>query len=137
MRWLRRPLPGHEAAPTGSAHPGGQWAEDLAHQHLSAAGLSCLARNYRSRQGECDLIMQHHDTVVFVEVRYRRSRLYGGAVSSIGATKQHRIAACASRYLQENPEAGRKTCRFDVVVIGGSRRQPKLEWIQDAFRVGG
>ncbi len=78
----------------------GDAAEARALAWLQARGLRCLARNYRCRLGEIDLIMQDGDTVVFVEVRQRRSARFGGAAASITPAKQARLTLAAEHYLQ-------------------------------------
>ena len=81
----------------------GAAAEDRALAHLQAAGLRLLERNYRTPGrggGEIDLILRERDgTLVFVEVRSRASRAFGGAGASIGSTKQRRIIFAARYYL--------------------------------------
>lgn len=110
----------------------GRAAEEQALAFLRRAGLRLLARNYRARSGEIDLVMQQDETLVFVEVRYRRSQRFGSAVESVTAGKQRKLLNTAGRFLQE-----RKLdvpCRFDVVGICGSQGS-KIEWIKDAFQI--
>ncbi len=107
----------------------GAAAERLAEQHLCAAGLRVLARNYQCRLGEIDLVCSEGDVLVFVEVRQRRSERYGGAAGSITAAKRLRILSAARHYLMR---LGREpACRFDVVLLRGVTRQ--IEWIRSAF----
>jgi len=108
----------------------GRDAELLARQHLLAQGLKLLQCNYHSRHGEIDLIMQDRDSVVFVEVRYRRQARFGSAAESVDRRKQSRLIACAQHYLQTHPHSASLPCRFDVVTINGSDR---LDWIRNAF----
>jgi putative endonuclease len=111
-----------------AAQPG-RGAEDAAAAHLEARGLKLLARNYRCRFGEIDLVMRDGDTVVFVEVRARRSSAYGGAAASITAAKREKLIAAARHYL-----SGRSplpACRFDAVLIEGE--PPRIEWLRSAF----
>ena len=111
----------------------GDSAERIAENHLAAHGLSLVARNYRCRFGEIDLIMRDRDTTVFVEVRLRQTkgnRDYGGAAASISPRKQARIVAAAQHYL-----AGMKQlppCRFDAVLLN-QLTDAHIEWIKDAF----
>ena len=72
--------------------------------------------------------MQDNDTLVFVEVRYRKHDDYGGAVGSVDYYKQSRIANTAASYLQAHPWDG--PCRFDIVAIQG---KAKPQWIINAF----
>jgi putative endonuclease len=112
----------------------GDAGEDQAQAYLQRQGLTLLVRNYRvtagprSRGGEVDLILRDRDgTLVFVEVRSRKTPGHGGAAASIGAAKQRRVVFAAQRYLQSF--ASPPPCRFDVVTIEAGR----LEWLQAAF----
>ncbi len=105
--------------------------EAQARQALERAGLRFRAANVRFRVGELDLIMDDADCLVFVEVRYRESRAFGGAAASITASKQRRLIRAASAWLAANPSLSQRPCRFDVVALGGG----PPEWIRDAFRV--
>ena len=109
----------------------GQSAEHRAMQHLQQQGLKLLTTNYRCKRGEIDLIMQDIDTLVFVEVRYRKSDAFGSAVETVDTSKQNKLIAAAYHYLLENRKSS--PCRFDVVGITGERR-PQIEWIKDAFQ---
>jgi len=122
------------AAGKPSTRQAGEAAEAQALQHLQAAGLRLLERNYRTPGrggGEIDLIMRATDgTVVFVEVRQRAGGQHGGAAASVGATKQRRIVLAARHYLlrwQAPPP-----CRFDVVAVDGEA----LQWLPAAFDAG-
>ncbi len=106
----------------------GEQHESEAARHLISAGLQLLESNYHSRQGEIDLIMQDGRTLVFVEVRYRKSNRFGGAAGSITPAKQRRIALTALHYLQSKRQTN-AICRFDAVTISASG----LDWIKDAF----
>jgi putative endonuclease len=77
----------------------GLLAERLAAAFLERNGLSILARNYRCRGGEVDLICEDRQVLVFVEVRLRRNACYGGAAASITRAKQGRIILAARHYL--------------------------------------
>ena len=111
----------------------GAAAEVRALQHLQAAGLRLLERNYRTPGrggGEIDLVMRAADgTVVFVEVRQRASAHHGGAAGSVSTTKQRRIVLAARHYLQRWRVP--PPCRFDVVAIEGEA----LHWLPGAFEV--
>jgi putative endonuclease len=106
----------------------GREAEARAEAMLLAQGLTLVQRNYRCRGGEIDLIMRDGGTLVFVEVRYRRSERFGGAIASIDRRKQARLTAAAGYYLQRHPSP--LPCRFDVVAIGAGDR---VDWIRNAF----
>jgi len=111
----------------------GRAAEDHACEYLLSAGLVLLERNYHCRRGEIDLVLQDADTLVFVEVRYRRHDSYGSAMESVDRRKQARLIAAAQHYLQARPGTARLGCRFDVVAITG--QEQTLEWIRHAFSV--
>ncbi len=108
----------------------GQGWEQHAEHWLRRQGLKPLARNWQCRAGEIDLIMQQGDTVVFVEVRYRRRAAFGSAAESVHPGKQRKLALAASQWLQQHPAGN---CRFDVITLDGEADNPKLEWIQNAF----
>ncbi|HPE59124.1 MAG: YraN family protein [Thiothrix sp.] len=104
-------------------------AEDRACTYLQARGLKLLQRNYRLRSGEIDLIMRDDTHLVFVEVRYRNSKRYGGALQSVDFRKQQRIMRTAQHFLLYNPYD--LPVRFDVIALEGQ----ELRWIQHAFEV--
>ena len=109
----------------------GGTAEDLAADFLVRQGLTLLARNYRTRMGEIDLIAQEGRTVVFVEVRLRKAGRFGGALASITPAKRQRLVVAAKHFLMK---LGREPyCRFDVIAIddGG-----EPEWVRGAFDAG-
>ena len=112
----------------------GDAAEDRALAHLRARGLALLARNYRTPGrggGEIDLVMRDRDgTLVFVEVRKRASRGFGGAAASIGWEKQRRIVFAARHYLMRLPAP--PPCRFDVISMEGG----SIQWMRAAFDAG-
>lgn len=107
----------------------GAQSEQRARDYLVAQGLAEVARNYRCRFGELDLIMRDRNDLVIVEVRYRRSDTYGSALESITARKQSRIIAATHCYLAANPHPA--AIRFDVVALSGDNR---LQWIKNAFQ---
>ena len=111
----------------------GRAGEQLARQHLEAAGLRVLASNLPSRLGEIDLVCRDGDTLVFVEVRLRRDPRYGGAGASVNRRKQQRLIRTAQYHLPRLSRlyfAGRTPrCRFDIVTI----EPPELSWMKSAF----
>lgn len=111
----------------------GEQAESLACAYLQEAGLVLVTRNYRCPRGELDLIMRQHDTLVFVEVRYRRSAAFGTPAETIDTRKRERLLAAARHYLlHRSPE---QACRFDVIAISG-RAPHNIEWIRNAIQAG-
>lgn len=107
--------------------------EETAARYLQAAGLTLLERNYRGRRGEIDLIARDGDTVVFTEVRYRRSDRFGSAGATVDARKQQKLLTTAYSYLQR--ERLDCPCRFDVIAIDGAPDGEGLtiQWIKNAF----
>ncbi|MEM7083658.1 MAG: YraN family protein [Pseudomonadota bacterium] len=112
-------------------HPAGADAERAAERFLLRSGLTLTARNYHCRYGEIDLIMQHKFELVFVEVRSRRNRLFGGAASSVGHRKQRNLIQTAHHYLAYCCTDPQTPCRFDVVAV--TRPEWHIEWIENAF----
>lgn len=108
----------------------GDRAEDAAARHLAAAGCQLLARNARYPDGELDLIAREGELVVFVEVRMRSGRGFGGAPASVDRFKQKRIMRAAQRWLAQHCGQRWPACRFDVVAVDGDGT---IEWIRDAF----
>lgn len=106
----------------------GAQAEDAAMQYLQQHGLKLVTRNYRSRFGEIDLIAQDRETLVFVEVRMRSGKDFGGAAASIDARKQSKIIRTAQHYL--STLAHIPPCRFDAVLLSPP---DNIEWIRNAF----
>ncbi|UXY16744.1 YraN family protein [Chitiniphilus purpureus] len=109
----------------------GAAAEAQAADYLVRQGLRIVARNWRCRQGEIDLIARDGATLVFVEVRARADSRFGGAAASITAAKQARIAAAARHYLMTVSPL--PPCRFDAVCIDGGR----LQWLKNCFDAAG
>ena len=112
----------------------GDAAEDRALSHLLDAGLRLVARNYRTPGrggGEIDLVMRDGATLVFVEVRRRTRRDFGGAAASVGAIKQRRLVFAARHFLLRYAAAP-PPCRFDVVAV----EDHALEWLRAAFDAG-
>ncbi len=113
----------------------GDVAEDTALAFLEKQGLRLLVRNFKTPGrggGEVDLIMRTPDgTLVFVEVRKRRSSSHGGAAGSVSALKQRRIVLAARHYLMRLPRL--PPCRFDVVSLEGLGEQQQIEWLRAAF----
>jgi len=107
----------------------GAEAEALAGAFLEDHGLEIIARNYRCRLGEIDLVARDGATTVFVEVRSRTSAAFGGAAASITASKRARLLKAARHYLsgvRVTPQ-----CRFDALLIDGD--PPHIEWLRNAF----
>lgn len=112
----------------------GQLTEDIAAQYLTAQGLILVEKNVHCRQGEIDLILQDHDTLVFVEVKYRKNNNFGGALAAISLSKQKKIKHCVAFFLHQSGLNEYNTaCRFDVIALEGNINQPQVTWIKNAF----
>ena len=109
----------------------GDAAEDRALHYLQTQGLQLVQRNYRTPGrggGEIDLLMRDADgTLVFVEVRQRRSAVHGGALASVTWVKQRRLVFAARHYLLKLRQT--PPCRFDVIAMDGD----DLQWFKAAF----
>lgn len=120
------------SARSASAQEGAA-AEQRVAAFLERAGLSPVARNYRSPFGEIDLVMQHGETLVFIEVRFRAHSRFGAAAETVDARKQARLRATAEHYLQRDRRASKRPCRFDIVAVTASEKGDCLEWLRNAF----
>ena len=113
----------------------GRWAEELALDHLQRQGLELIARNYRCRAGEADLVMGQCGTLVFVEVRSRASSAFVSPKATVDWRKQQRLARVAGCFLRERREFADRLIRFDVVSVTKPNYRAELEWIRNAFEV--
>ena len=111
----------------------GASAEALAARYLEAQGLAIVARNVRCRHGEIDLVARDGGTLVFVEVRLRRSSAFGGAAESITAAKRARLVAAARYYLLRLPAT--PPCRFDAVLLDGLDAA-RVDWRRNVIDAG-
>lgn len=130
--WRRFSTPAvstHDPIAVGS----GALAEQRAAAYLEKAGLSLRQRNYRSPHGEIDLVMEHGDTTVFVEVRYRRRTDFGAPAETVDARKQRKLRATAEHFLQRDRRSSNKPCRFDIVAVTQTTDGEQFEWLRDAF----
>ena len=118
----------------------GKSAEDLAEQLLRNKGYQILERNVRLPGGELDLIVQHDDMLVFVEVKARRTKTHGGAPYAIYRRKEQRIIKLAAQYMARRPieTSDPRPCRFDVILcqqyVNGKM---DIQHIENAFEVTG
>ena len=111
----------------------GKFGEDLAIEALESRGYAILARGYRTRYGEIDIVADDGGTIVFVEVKARKTAEYGTAAEAVTPRKQRRLARMATDYLARQQIADRP-CRFDVVAIddaGGAA--PVITVYRNAF----
>ncbi len=105
----------------------GQQAELTARTYLEQQGLKFVAQNQRYRFGEIDLIMRDQQTWVFVEVKFRSSTQFGGALTALSAAQISRIRKAAQQYIQTHKINA--PCRFDMVAINTT----DIQWLQGCF----
>ena len=110
----------------------GKGGEDLACRELERRGYAILARGYRSRFGEIDIIAKHEQTIVFIEVKARAGDEFGGGAAAVTSWKQRRIAQMAVEYLSRN-ELHDQPCRFDVVTVDMKESCPTIVVYENAF----
>lgn len=110
----------------------GARAEQLAVDYLQSHGLRILARNFRCRGGELDIVAEQGGTIAFIEVRLRQRHDFGGAAGSISATKQRRIILAARHWLHQEKRFGNRPCRFDAILLDRPETSA-IEWLRDAF----
>lgn len=117
-----------------TSHSIGKTSEAFAKQYLIEQGLSFIEQNVHCRQGEIDLVMQDGDTLVFVEVKYRKNSQFGGAIAAVSKVKQDKIKHCVAFFLHKASLNEYNThCRFDVVALDGDISQPEVTWLKNAF----
>jgi putative endonuclease len=109
----------------------GQTGEDLACSELRRRGYEILARQFRTRRGEIDIVARDGATTVFVEVKARASGEFGGGAAAVTWRKQRRIATVALEYLARQGGID-APCRFDVVVVTPGP-EPRVEVYTHAF----
>lgn len=127
--WLARTRATHS-----TAIPVGANAERMAETYLENRGLRLLQRNFSCKLGEIDLIMEDQETLVFVEVRFRKQAQFGSPVETVTRAKQRKLLRAAQHYLLGNKAAQTRPMRFDV--IGVAPKFPgeyDYTWIQHAF----
>ncbi len=120
--------------PATAAQVLGARAEQLALEYLQAHGLTIVARNYRRRLGEIDLVALDHGVLVIAEVRTRSSGAFGGAAASVDGRKQRRLIRAAAQLLQQHRDYAALPVRFDVLIVTGvASPAPAVEWLRHAF----
>lgn len=111
----------------------GDRGEETAARYLRRAGYRIVARNFRTRRGEIDLVAERGEWIVFVEVRYREREDYGSAAASVGPRKRRRLVLAASEYLARHGLADRPA-RFDMIALSpGGGRGGKITHFENAF----
>ena len=112
----------------------GKMGEDLACRELERRGYAIVARRYRRRGGELDIVARDGPTVVFVEVKTRDGRWFGGAAEAVTGLKRRRIVQLALEYLMRH-RLSECPCRFDVVSIQLEAGRPVIEIHRNAFGI--
>ncbi len=104
--------------------------------YLQQQGFQLLHRNFRCRLGEIDLIGLHQNQLLFIEVRFRRNAVYGGAAASVDFRKQRKLLKTAQFFFLRYPKLANYACRFDVVAVtlkNSANAKLEIDWIQNAF----
>ncbi len=114
----------------------GKSGEEIALGLLKKSGYKILARNYRTRLGEIDIVACDKDTICFIEVKSRHSDKFGSPQEAVLKSKQRQISKAALVFLKEKNLLDRKA-RFDVVSVLSADEAPKLELIRNAFELDG
>ena len=112
----------------------GQEAESCCCDYLQKQGLNLIEKNFHCRFGEIDLVMKENNTIVFIEVRYRKNNHFGGAAASVTPAKQKKVRTSAESYLQIN--AIKNNARIDVVAMTENPDNVdgfSFNWIKNAF----
>lgn len=110
----------------------GNAAEEIVCTHLAQLGWQILARNFRCRGGEIDIIAREVDSLVFVEVKARTSQTCGHASEAVTALKRRKIRKAALFFLAGTSQR-EQALRFDVITLSGDAATHELEHCRDAF----
>lgn len=119
--------------PTTTAR--GRRAEETAVRFLLGCGYRVVARNFRARGGEVDIVAYDGDVLCFVEVRSRKDLRFGGPAASVTPRKQARLQRAAGAFLAELPPP-LPPCRFDVVTLLGGEKAARVDLLKGAFEAG-
>jgi putative endonuclease len=112
----------------------GQTSEMVAARFLKKQRYKILETNYRTRQGEIDIIARDGDTIAFIEVKARTSDHFGNPKGAVTLQKQRKISMTALQYLKATKQSDAKA-RFDVVSISSWTDPPAIEIIKNAFEL--
>lgn len=123
-----RTLPDHNCANQKL----GAWGEDIALTFLKEKGFTLLARNFRTREGEIDLVMQSESTLVMVEVKTRRKEDSGYPEEAVSEEKLEHLTAAAEKFLESHPQFT-EDWRVDVIAVLGQpgSEDPQVEWFEN------
>lgn len=106
----------------------GSLGEDMAAEFLKSRGVKILERNYQNRFGEIDIIAREDDTLLFIEVKYRKNESFGYPLEAVDFKKRQNIKNMARFFLNENHYFN-MNIRFDCIGIMGSN----IDWVKGAF----
>jgi len=112
----------------------GKVGEKAVVRYLKKKGIKILEQNFRCPVGEIDIIVKDKGTIVFVEVKTRRSLSYGSARLAITSKKQRKLSMAALYYLKTNRQMDQRA-RFDVVTVLSTGEKPWIDHIQNAFEL--
>ena len=110
--------------------------ESFAEKYLEGAGWRIVAKNYRIRSAEIDLIAERDGLIAFIEVKTRRTKKFGRPSEAVTVRKQRKIIEAASVFMQSAEYAGR-ACRFDVIEVYAVGDEWAINHIENAFEVSG
>jgi len=110
----------------------GDKAEQFVAQYLKKQGLNILQQNFQTRLGEIDLIAfdKKTNTIIFVEVKFRKQAHYGGAIAAVTTKKLNKMTKTANLWLQTNADYTDKPCRIDILCINGDLNFNNIDWIK-------
>jgi putative endonuclease len=112
----------------------GKKSESLAVRYLKKNGYKILEQNYRNKLGEIDIIAKEKNTLVFIEVKARKTHVFGNPKWSVTPKKQRKISMVALYYLKALKQTHVKA-RFDVVALSSEKDRPRIEIIKNAFEL--
>lgn len=112
----------------------GEKGEEIAVRHLKKEGYKIIETNYRTKLGEIDIIAKDKDTIVFAEVKTRKSVQFGDPKQAVTIQKQKKISRVALCYLKATGQSAARA-RFDVVGVISNRDKDQVEIIKNAFEL--
>ncbi|MDE6260802.1 MAG: YraN family protein [Oscillospiraceae bacterium] len=119
----------------GQARLLGQWGEEQVAEKLRREGWTIVARNFRCRMGELDIVAKNDQFLAFVEVKLRKNDQFGSACEAVTPAKQRKLRAAAQFYLMSHPTTLQP--RFDVAEVyapqGIHTERPDIYYIKNAF----
>lgn len=115
----------------------GVYGEELARSFLKKNGFVMIAQNFRFKGGEIDLIAHDHQEIYFIEVKTRKTPLYGSGLEAVTATKQMRFSRAVQLYLLKNPKYHKLPKNLSVIQVDLSQEEPNITFIPRAFELWG